>query len=133
MTFVGTLQTDRYLLGIRAVGVEGIRAVLGIVEVAVDIVALETIIVGVGVSTVAAAVDVAADGGVDTNGITAIDRTRDVVTAIHIVDIATTHEQAGRQLVGEAVAGKVRGRCVCAVHRRNDVGHTTATEDVLDD
>ena len=93
---------------------------------------LETFVVGVGVSTITAAVDVTVNGGIDTDGIAAIDRSRNVVTAIDIIDFTSTYEYTCRQLGREAVARQVRCRLIDAAHRWFDICHTTAAIDILD-
>ena len=65
-------------------------------------------IVGVGVGAVAAAIDVAIHGGVDTYGIAAEDMTGDVVTAIDIDDVAAAYEGSCRKAFGEFVLGVFR-------------------------
>ena len=102
-----TLQTDSHLLGI---GTEGVQRVDSgavtsgaIEEVAIGLIILVGIHIGIGVGAVTATIHVTADGGIDTDGITAIHRTRHVVTTVDVVDVATTNQRTCRQLVGELI------------------------------
>ena len=104
---LGTLQTDRHLLGI---GTEGVQRVDSgavtsgaIEEVAIGLIILVGIHIGIGVGTVTATIHITADSGIDTDGITAIHRTRHVVTTVDVVDVATTNQRTCRQLVGELI------------------------------
>ena len=90
---VGTRYTDRYLLGIGTEGVEGFRRVAAriIVEVTIDVVIYQLLIVGIRIGTITATIDVTRYTGIDTYCITAIHTTGDIISAIDIVDIATTN------------------------------------------
>ena len=104
--------SDRYLLGIGAEVVQSLYRGLsvrdGIIEVSIDIMAYQIGIVGIGIRTVTATIDITADTRTDTDGITAIDTSCDVVTAINIVDVATTDNDTGRQSCREVVWGSFR-------------------------
>ena len=136
MVGVCSFQTDRHLLGVGAVVVE-VSYVFSKVQVSVFLVILLHIRVGIG--TVAAAVDVALDGGIDADGIAAIHYASDVVTAIYIIYIASSHQHTSRQLVGEMIdelvirvsVSEVCHRHDIAVHRRPHVGHTATAIDIL--
>ena len=82
---------DGDLLGI---GAEVVEAAF-VVQVAIDIITDEALYVGVGVGAVAAAIDIAADAGVNTDGIAAVHTPCHVVTAIDGVDVAAADEDAG--------------------------------------
>ena len=126
-------DAQRYLLHVGTEGVEGIdrrgSTVLRrvVVEVAPDDVVLQLRIVGIGIRAVAAAVHVAADARVDTHGRTAEDVARDVVAAIDVVDAATAHQDAGRQVVWEPIGvfGQAQGH-VQVVVRHGEFLHTVA-------
>ena len=95
------IQTERHLLGI---GTEVVERLYGsfalghlIVQIAVGRVVLQGGVVGIGIGTVTTAVDVATDTGIDTHGITAIDMSCDIITAIDVVNITTTYQHTCRQ------------------------------------
>ena len=88
----GALQVDGDLLGI---GTEVVHAHVFVIQVAIDIITDEVGVVGVGVGAVAAAIDITADAGVNTDGIAAIHTSCHVVTAIDGVDVAAANEDAG--------------------------------------
>ena len=144
MISIFTLQTDGHLLSIGTEGVQGIDrggiARSAIVEVAIFVaVFIPLFIVRIGIGTVTTAIDVTADSGVDTDGITAIDRTRHVVTAIDIVDITATYQHTGCQLVRELINQvsifvlvlQVRTRRIVTVYRWHHVSHTATTIDIV--
>ena len=89
---LGALQVDGNLLGI---GTEVVDAHVFVVQVAIDIITDEVGVVGVGVGAIAATIDIAADAGVNTDGIAAIHTSCHVVTAIDGVDVAAANEDAG--------------------------------------
>ena len=102
------------------------------IEVAINIAIGKRRLVGICIGAITAAIDVAIDGSIDTKGITAIDRTGDIITAIDIVDMSSTYQHTRRQLCGEVVALQVRTRRIDAIHRRFHVSHTTTAIDIAD-
>ena len=60
-------------------------------------------IVRIRVRSIATAIDITLDTGIDTHGITAIDLSGDIITTIDIVDLTTLHQhtrcQSGRELI----------------------------------
>ena len=99
-------------------------------------------IIGIGICSVASAVDVAADAGRYADGIAEIDLAADVVAAIDVVDVATTDEQTGGQVAREEVVARDVVD-VIHVHRvsatdgtalqRSHVGHAAAAIYVIHD
>ena len=89
--------------------------------------------VSIWVGTVTTTIHITIDVGIDTYGITAIDGTRHVVTAIDIMHISTTYQRTGRQFVGEVIAWQVRTRRIFAVHRWLHVCHTATAIQVIND
>ena len=65
----------------------------------------------------------------DTHGITAIDIAGDIVTAIHIVDVATLNQHAGgiAGRIISAIDGLLINGCLGWVH----IGHSASAKDVL--
>ena len=87
--------------------------------------------IGIGVSTVASAIDITIYRGMDTDGITAIDGTRDVVTAIDVRDMSAVYERSCRQFVREIISRQVRTWDIFAIDGWFHVGHTAAAEDII--
>ena len=56
---------------------------------------LQLLVVGIRIGAVAATIDIATNTGIDAHGIAAFHIARDVIAAIDIVDIATTHQHTG--------------------------------------
>ena len=68
----------------------------------------------------------------DAHGITAIDLTGDIVTAIDIVDVATTDDHTCRISWREVIAGNIPGlHGIAVLIQRSDVGHTAAAKQVV--
>ena len=86
-------HVDGHLLSSGTEGVEGLDGGLAsgdrIVQVAIDGVVLQRNIVGIGIGTIAAAIDIAINGRIDADGVAAGHTARDVVAAIHIVHVTT--------------------------------------------
>ena len=66
----------------------------------------------------------------DTHGITAIDITRDIVTAIDIVDVTTLNQHTGR--IAGRVVSTVDGLCRNGHLVRIHIGHTAAAKNIVD-
>ena len=58
---------------------------------------LQQCIVRIGVRTIATAIDITLDTGIDTHGITAIDLSGDIITTIDVIDLSAPHQHTGRQ------------------------------------
>ena len=58
-----------------------------IIEVSPSSIVSQIGVICIGIRSVASTIDIAMDGGEDSNGIAAIDRTRDIIAAIDIVDV----------------------------------------------
>ena len=145
MISIGTFQTDTHLFGI---GTEGVQcfyrrfiAISTIEEIAINVIILiGVIIIGIRIESVTATIYVAVNSGVDTDSITAIYRTRHVVTAIDIMHKAATYQRTGRQLGREFIKQitvfvlvlQVCTRHIDTVHRRHHVCHTAAAIEVVD-
>ena len=106
-----------------------------VVEVAPDEVALHGGVVGIGVGAVAAAVDIAADAGIDTHGVATAYVAGDVVATIYIGDVAAAHEHTGGVAGGELIALvaelDVGVGHLHTVYHGVDIGPAAAAEDVL--
>ena len=97
--------------------------------------------VRIGVGTITATIDVAIDGGMDTDGITAIDSTCHVVTTIYIMHIATAYQRTCRQFVRELIKQislgilvfQVRTGRIDPVHGRHNICHTATAIEIVDD
>ena len=133
-----SIQTERHLLGIGTEGIQGIDRVTAwvVVEVLILIKRSQVSVVGIGIRAVATTIDVAKNAGVDTHGITTIDLTRDIITAIDIGNLSAAHRGTSRQTDRSNTAF---GRIGCHVghHAINQflgthVGSAAATIDVGD-
>ena len=109
MFLICSHHSDRHLLGIGTEVVERFDrrsiACLVVVEVAIDVMPFQFGIVCIGIRAITTAIDISADTRMDADGITAIDTSRDVVTAIYVVDVATANDDASRKSCGEAERG----------------------------
>ena len=107
--FKCSLNTNGYLLGIRTEVVKRVygTAAFVIVEVSPDDVVFQHRVVGVGVGTIAATVNISADAGVHTYGITEIHLAGDVIAAIHILYVAAAHQYTGSHIAGEVVTYQI--------------------------
>ena len=126
-------HADGHLLGIGSVSIEGLNGIGAwiIVEVLKHLLLTQLSIIRIGIGAVTTTIDIAIDRSTDADGITTIDLTGDIVTAIDIIDMTTINDDTGRELLGEVIALDIRGRRIDAVHLRTDVGHTAATIEVL--
>ena len=125
---------DRHLLGVRTDGIEGINGVrtLIIVEVLIQIQLTQFRIIRISIRAITSAIDVATDSGTDTNSITAIDLTGNIVTTIDIVHITATNDDTRRKSDWEVITLKtVRRRFIFTIHGRTDIGHTATTIQIL--
>ena len=98
MLGVSSFQTDGCLLGDGPVVVESLYRCLAawiVVEVAIDIVAYQFGIVCIGIGSVAAALDIATDTGVDSYGTAAIYFSGYIVAAKDVVDVTSFHQYTG--------------------------------------
>ena len=142
---LGACQSDGYLFGIRTEVVKGFRRGHaignGIVEVAIDIMAYQIGIVGIGIGAVTTAIDITLDAGIHANGIAAIDTSSDVVTAIDVVDVSATYNHTCREACRELVLWialfihimqlNLTGQHIGAISHRTDIGHTAAAIDII--
>ena len=98
MIFVCSFYTDRYRLSIGAEVVEGLNRCFScnlIIVVAKEQAVFQVWIIGIGIRAVTAAIDAAANAGIDTHGIAAIDLSCDIVTTIDVVDVTATNQHTG--------------------------------------
>ena len=95
-----TYQADRHGLGI---GTEGIQSFDGrsvalsclevaIIQVAICRIILQFLIISIGIGTIATTIEVTPNAAIDTDGITAIHLTGNVVATIDVVDITTMYQ-----------------------------------------
>ena len=84
-------HTYRHRLGIGSEVFQCLRRSLAgrhlIIEVTIDIVIFQLLVIRIGIRAVTASIDIAMDAGVNVHGITAIDLTLDIVSAIDIIDV----------------------------------------------
>jgi hypothetical protein len=118
-------------------GVEGIhRTAAGVVvEVTPDEVVLQLFPVGIGIGTVAAAIDIATDAGIDAHGIAEVDPAGNIVAAIDVFHLADAYQYSGSKALGEMIAfGREhivhKGRAGLVL-RGIYVGLTTAAIDII--
>ena len=101
---------DNHLLGMRTELVEGVDGAhtLVIIEVTPDDVSFQFGIIGIGIGAVTATVDITADTGGDTYGITAIDITGEIITTIDILYLSASDKHTGGIAFGEGIAGNLQ-------------------------
>ena len=100
--FFGTSEEEGHLLSIGTYFVEGLRRLQAgdsgivaqpqdflriIIEVTPEEFVLQRRVVGIGIRTITTAIDTTMDSGQDSHGVTTIDITGDIVTAIDIIDV----------------------------------------------
>ena len=127
-------QTHRHRLGIGAESIQNLYRILSfcdwIIEVTIDIIALKIWVVRIRIGTVTTAVDITTDAAVDTHSIAALHIARDIVTAIHIVDITSENRNTG--CITARYINALDGFCWYGVNRRYHIGHTASTIHVVD-
>ena len=99
LTLCCTCQMNRHLFSIRAEGIKGFSSRLIAFcteeEIAIGVIVFIGWRVCIGISAIATAIDVAIDGSIDIDSITAIDRTCHIVTTIYIIDMSTFNQNTG--------------------------------------
>ena len=126
---------DRHLLGVWTEGIEGINGVrtLIIVEVLIQIQLTQFRIIRISIRAITSAIDVATDSGTDTNSITAIDLTGNIVAAIHIIHITSADNHTCRIAFREVITFEsFRRLSIDSTHLRTDIGHTAAAIEIVD-
>ena len=127
------MKTYRNLLGIRTEVIECLGRVSSrvVIEISVGFIVGKPCVVSIGVRAVAAAIYVATHAGIDTDSTAAIYSSCNIVAAIDIVDIATTHKDTCRQFCRELIARQTGNRGIDTVNSRTDVCHTTTAIEVV--
>ena len=138
------MQTDGHLFGIGTESIQGIyrRTSRIVIEVTIRRIILQIGFVSISICTITTTIYVTPDTGIDTHGITTIHLTRYIITAIHIVDITTTHQHTSSKTCREVVLQLTLLVNIRQVVDRNQlsiiimwlhIGHTTATIDIVND
>ena len=102
---------------------------------------LQFIIVRISIRAITATIDITVDMGHDTYGITGIDVTRDIVTAIHVVDMTSQYSDTCSITCRNVVRVILRVQCyivirnwrsIVVVVQRLHIGLATTAIDVID-
>ena len=112
MVGICSRHTDRHLFGIWTEVVEGFYGCFPfrnrIIEFAIYIMTYQISIISIRIRAVTATIDITTDTCMNTDGITAIDTSCDVVTTIDIVHVATIYNDTSRQSLGHVIGRSVR-------------------------
>ena len=106
-----------------------------IVEVTIRGVIFQERIVGIWVGTVATAIDITTDAGVNAYGIAKIDSASHIIATIYIVDITTLNDytcrQVRREIKARYVTHDARDVLTCVRVLGMHVGHTATAIDII--
>ena len=127
----------RHLFCIWSEGIKGVYRRSGNVIVEITICFISLIFfryrICIWVCTIATAIYITIDSGMDTNGIAAIYSTCYVVTTIYVIYMSTIYQHTSRQFTGEIISFQVRTWYIFVVYRRLHVCHTATAIEIIDD
>ena len=130
------LSTDKdgNRLGNRTERIQSLHRVTAwfIIEVIVIRIILLRFLIGIGVGTVSTTIDITFDTMIDANGGATPYLTRDIITAIDIINIAAKDSDMGWKTCLEGIAFDRRGCYILSIPHRTDISLTATAIDIVD-